>query len=128
MTMHSLAALAVFLFGTTFLWLTPAFVGLAPEALSGSQWTILQILVWLTILGFSAAAWGVFKAAEWWSPALVGSAVLGLATTATYWFAVHGLDGVTNVSSNVLIHGGLSLLIVVAAAIPQVRAGIEERL
>jgi hypothetical protein len=62
---RNLGALALFLYGTTFLWLTSAFAGTGTPA-SGTAWTVTQLLVITTIGGFSVAAWGIYKATSWW--------------------------------------------------------------
>jgi hypothetical protein len=52
-------AQVLFIFGTTFLWLTPAFLGSAAKA-DGSLWTAVPILSLLTIVSFAVAAtWNV---------------------------------------------------------------------
>jgi hypothetical protein len=63
---RNLGALALFLYGTTFLWLTAAFAGTGTPA-SGTAWTVAQLLVIATIGGFSVAAWGSYKATSWWA-------------------------------------------------------------
>ena len=73
---RNLGALALFLYGTTFLWLTAAFAGTGTPA-SGTAWTVTQLLVIATIGGFSVAAWGIYKATSWWARLAVGSAIFG---------------------------------------------------
>jgi hypothetical protein len=70
-------AIGVFLFGTTFLWMTPAMSGSQGQAMNGLGWVAVQILVWLSIAGFSATAWAILKSLSWWLPALAASAALG---------------------------------------------------
>jgi hypothetical protein len=40
---RAIVAIIAFIFGTTFLWLTPAFVGSGVKA-EGTLWTVFQIL------------------------------------------------------------------------------------
>ncbi len=58
-TFKNLVALGVFLFGTTFLWMTPAFAGKTPPP-KGTAWTlanvlalaaVVQINLWMHIVG-----------------------------------------------------------------------------
>ena len=93
LTFRNVLALGVFLFGTTFLWLTPSFVG---KSLTGSLWTVTQVLAMAAVVGFAVAAWGIFKAAGWWEPLLVASAFLGIASVIPYWVGIQSLSGAVN--------------------------------
>jgi peptidoglycan/LPS O-acetylase OafA/YrhL len=126
-TVRIAVAVCVFLFGTTFLWLMPVMSGKQAD-LSGGRWTVVQVLVWLSIIGFAAAAWGIFRSNDWWAPVTAGSAVLGVAATVTYVIAARGLPGIANFGSNVAIHLGVSLVIFVAIATPPLREAISQRL
>src|SRR5687768_12213174 len=97
-------ALGLFLFGTTFLWMTRDFLA-DRRAGTGVVWSIIQVLVLLTILGFSAAAWGVFKGASWWESVALGSAILGVAAVIPYVFGIFqvGDQGDAGVQINVAI-------------------------
>lgn len=126
--MRTITAVAVFLFGTTFLWLTPAMAGKSGQELSGARWVTVQVLVWAAILGFSAAAWGLYRSLPWWTPVLAVSALAGLAASAVYALAVRDVPGVANVASNVLLHAGVSLVLLVVVSTPTVRQTLTERL
>jgi hypothetical protein len=128
MNPRNLGAIGIFLFGTTFLWMTPAMSGKGGQAVTGPRWTAVQVLVWLSIIGFAAAAWAVFKSLDWWAPALAGSAMVGLAATLAYLLAVSGTQDIANVASNVAIHAGVSLLTLVAVTAPSLRDHISSRL
>src|SRR5262245_15022463 len=78
LSFRNIVAVAVFLFGTTFLWMTPLFIG--PRA-TGAIWTAAQVLGFVAILGFTVAAWGIFKATGWWETVALASAVAGVAAT-----------------------------------------------
>jgi hypothetical protein len=84
LSFRNIVAAAVFLFGTTFLWMTPLFIG--PEA-TGVIWTGAQVLGFLAIIGFTVTAWGIFKAAEWWENVALASGVVGIAATIPYAIA-----------------------------------------
>jgi hypothetical protein len=62
LTFRNVLALGVFLFGTTYLWLTPSYVG---KSATGAVWVVVQVLSIVTIVGFAAATWGIFKATGW---------------------------------------------------------------
>jgi len=87
-TIRNLGGVALFLFGTTYLWLTPMF---AKQGLStrGVLWSITQVGSLLTLLGFAVATWGLFKRASWWDETAIGSAILGLVVLVPYWIAAH---------------------------------------
>jgi hypothetical protein len=76
-TFRTLAAIGLFLFGTTFLWMTAFMAGKTPPP-SGTVWTIANVLAYVAIVGFAIAAWSVFKQYSWWETAAVLSAVVGL--------------------------------------------------
>ncbi len=83
MTLRNALAVALFLFGASYLWLTPAFLNRA-----GFQGTIFDpkgLLALIAIVGFAAAAWGVFKDQGWWVPVAVASGLIGLASVIPYW-------------------------------------------
>jgi hypothetical protein len=55
---------ALFLFGTTFLLLTPSFATPGVST-TGVAWSITQVLALVTIALCTAATWGLFKKAGW---------------------------------------------------------------
>jgi hypothetical protein len=126
-TFRNMTALGLFFFGTTFLWLTPAFLG-GKRELTGIAWSVLQGLVLLTILGFALAAWGIFKDSSWWQLAAVISGAFGIAAVIPYWIATRGMTGIENVGSNLAIHGLGSLLVVTALVVPLCRDWLVARL
>jgi len=85
-TVRNVGGVALFLFGTTFLWLTPSF---ASEGVSttGLAWSITQVLALVTIAGFTAATWGLFKKSGWWEPVAVVFAAVGFVALIPYWIA-----------------------------------------
>ena len=95
-TFRNVLALGVFLFGTTYLWLTPSFVG---KSATGALWTVTQVLAMVTILGFALAAWGIFKAAGWWEPVLILSAIVGMASVIPYWIGLQSVAGAVDAAA-----------------------------
>ena len=125
--MRIAVAICIFLFGTTFLWLTPAMSGKQGD-FAGTRWVMVQVLVWLSIIGFAAAAWGILRSHDWWVPVVGGSAVLGLAATVVYLATARGTAGIANLGSNIAIHLGVSLVILIAIATPPLREALSQRL
>jgi hypothetical protein len=82
-TFKNVMAIGLFLFGTTFMWMTASFAGRTPPP-DGAVWTVENILALVAVIGFAAAGWGVFKELSWWEPGVqinlamhvVGSAVV----------------------------------------------------
>jgi hypothetical protein len=53
-----------------------------PEGPPGKAIGILSLLV---IVGFLAAAWGIFTEASWWPPVLIASVVLSMGVILAMW-------------------------------------------
>lgn len=73
----NIGGVSLLLFGSTFLWLTPAFVtkGLSTE---GLWWSITRVLALATLVGFTVATWGLFRRDGWWERVNVGPQVSGV--------------------------------------------------
>jgi hypothetical protein len=114
-TIRTLGGVALFLFGTTFLWLTPAFAtrGVSTD---GFLWGLTRVLAFIAIAGFTTATWGLFHRDSWWEMLAVGSAVLGLVALVPYWIAA-AKAGETTPAFNVFVlalgsAGVLALLLI----------------
>jgi hypothetical protein len=118
LTFRNVLALGVFLFGTTFLWLTPSFVG---KSLTGAVWTVVQVLAMAAVVGFAVAAWGIFKAAGWWEPLLVVSALIGIASVIPCWVGIQNLSGAVNAAAieNIVGHLFGSVLVIATLLVHQ---------
>jgi hypothetical protein len=116
-TTRNMGGVALFLFGTTFLWLTPSLASPGVPT-TGVAWSITQVLALVTIALFTAATWGLFKKAGWWEPLAVVAAAVGLAVLLPYWIAASHA-GELNPAFNVLIHAlgnvGVLVLLLVPA-------------
>jgi hypothetical protein len=116
-TIRNLGGVALFLFGTTFLWLTPAFATRGAST-KGAMWSVTQVLALVTLAGFTIATWGLFRRASWWEGVAIASALLGLAVLIPYWLAAHHA-GEPTPWCNVLIHAlgdvGVLVLLLVPA-------------
>jgi hypothetical protein len=101
-SIRNLGGVALFLFGTTFLWLTPSFAGQGAST-KGVAWSITQILALVTLALFTAATWGLFTKAGWWEPLAVIAAAIGVLVLIPYWLAASHA-GAVNPGFNVLVH------------------------
>lgn len=114
-TIRNLGGVALFLFGTTFLWLTPAFAS-RDASTRGSLWAVTQVLALAALLGFSVATWGLFTRGGWWETVALVAAAVGALSLVPFWVAAHRA-GETTPWWNVLVHavgiaGVLTLLLV----------------
>jgi hypothetical protein len=116
---RNILAIGIFLFGTTYLWLTPAFIG---KSATGTLWAAVQVLAYAAIIGFAVAAFGIFNGTDWWEPIAIGSAVIGMAAVILYWVGLQNVSGALNAAAveNIAIHflGGAAIaaLLVVHSA------------
>jgi hypothetical protein len=101
-TIRNTGGVALFLFGTTFLWLTPSFASRGVST-TGAMWAVTAVLALATLAGFTVATWGLFRKASWWEGAAVTSAVLGVIVLVPYWLAARHA-GETAPEFNVFIH------------------------
>lgn len=85
-TIRNMGGVALFLAGTTWLWLTPAFATKGVTT-SGIFWSATRALSLLTIVGFCLATVGLFARQSWWETAALSSAVVGLLALIPYWLA-----------------------------------------
>jgi hypothetical protein len=85
-TIRNVGGAALFLFGTTFLWLTPSFASPGVST-SGVAWSISQVLALVTLALFTAATWGLFKKAGWWKLVALVAAGVGFVVLVPYWIA-----------------------------------------
>jgi hypothetical protein len=116
-TIRSLGGISLFLAGTTWLWLTPAFAARGVST-SGAAWAITGVLCLLTIATFCVATWGLFARHSWWEAVALGSAALGLVALIPYWVAAHGGGEATgavtwNTFTHVLMIAGVFALLLV---------------
>jgi hypothetical protein len=113
-TFRNVFALVLFLFGTTFLWVSATWTG---SSATGTIWTLVQVLAFATIIGFAIAAWGIFKDTGWWQPIAIVSAIVGLIVLIPYGIGA-SLLGVANIGTNVALHaiGSVAVLVVLLVA------------
>jgi hypothetical protein len=114
-TIRTMGGIALLVFGSTFLWVTPEFA--SPDvATTGALWSITRVLALVTLLGFTVATWGLFQRASWWEVTAIAAAILGVVAMIPFWVAANHA-GETTPGFTVLIHlvgsaGVLILLLV----------------
>jgi hypothetical protein len=123
LTIRTLGGIALLLFGTTFLWLTPAFAtqGIATE---GVLWATTRVLAFVTIAGFVLATWGLFHRAAWWERSAIASALLGLVVLVPYWIAA-ARAGETAPAFNVMIHALGSASVLGLLLVPELERWVD---
>jgi hypothetical protein len=122
-TTRNLGGIALFLFGTTFVWLTPAFAA-AGISTDGFLWSATQVLALATVVGFTVATWGLFRRASWWEAAALTSAALGVVVLVPYWLAAR-LSGVADPGFDVLIHALGALGVFVLLLVPRLERWVR---
>lgn len=116
-SIRNVGGVSLFLFGTTFLWLTPMFAAADVET-SGAAWAAVAVLASVTIVGFTVATWGLFRDTDWWEPLGVACAVAGLFTLVPYWIAANR-SGVANPVFDVVIHAAGSFGVLLLLRLPR---------
>lgn len=114
---RNVGGVSLFLFGTTFLWLTPMFVTKGLRT-TGAMWSVTGLLSFAALAGFCVATWGLFTKASWWEGVAVASAAIGMIVLVPYWYAARH-SGESNPGFNVVIHAagnaGVFVLLLVPA-------------
>jgi hypothetical protein len=124
---RTVAAGALLLFGTTFLWFMPSFLGTG-TTVGRAMWSVIQLLVLATVVGYAGAAWGLYKATTWWRPLAIGGSSLGALVLVLWWLAVSSVSGVTNMAANLALHAvGIAVLLLMLL-VPSLGRGIDRRL
>jgi len=129
-TFKNLVALGLFLFGTTFIWMTPAFAGRTPPP-KGPAWTVVNVLALIAVTGFTIAAWRVFQQYSWWGTVTLVSAVVGLMAAIPFVIGL-GQIGVgfadLGVQINLWLRLGDSAMAMAAVLLPVFRTWVLDRL
>jgi hypothetical protein len=124
-TMRNLGGVALFLFGTTFLWLTTSFATKGVRT-SGTAWSATNVLALLTLAGFTAATWGLFRASGWWEAVAVASAAVGCMAVVPYWIAARDA-GEVSPGWNVFVHLIGSAGVFVLLLVPSLERWVSEQ-
>ena len=129
-TFKNLMAIGLFLFGSTFLWMTASFAGKTPPP-TGAAWTLVNVLALLTVAGFTICAWGVYKQQSWWQMVALLSAITGLLAVIPF---VVGLTQIQvgfadlGVQINLWLHILGSLAVIAIVRLPAVQHWVLSRL
>jgi hypothetical protein len=129
-TFRNLVALGLFLFGTTFLWMTPAMAGKTPPP-TGTAWTLANVLAFVAIIAFAIAAWGVFKQSSWWEVAAVVSGIIGLVAVVPFIVGQGQIDvgfGDLGVQINLWMHILGSAAVIAIVLLPAAHDWVTWRL
>ena len=121
------AAVVLFLFGSTFLWFMPSFLGTG-TTVDGASWSVIQLLVLVTVISYAGAAWGLYKAMAWWRPMAIGASTLGAVVLPLWWITVSSITGVTNLASNLALHAAGIAVLLVGLLVPSLARGLDRRL
>jgi hypothetical protein len=129
-TFKNVFAVGLFLFGTTFVWMTAAFTGRTPTP-QGTAWSIENALALLAVVGFSVAAWGVYKGSDWWEVWAGVSAVVGLVAVVPYVVGMNA-SGIAmtdpGVGINLLLHTVGSGIVLAIVWLPAAHDWVVHRL
>jgi hypothetical protein len=129
-TFKNLVALGLFLFGTTFLWMTPAFAGKTPPP-TGAAWTLANILALVALVGFAIAGWAVFKGYSWWGAAALTCAIVGVVAVIPFVIGQSRLDvGLSDlgVQINLWMHVVGSAVVIAIVLLPAANDWVTKRL
>ena len=124
---RNVAAAALLVYASTFLWLTASFAG-TKKPPGGVTWTITNIGALASLALFAFAAWGMFRSRPWWERAAAAGAIAGLAALVPYGIAVSS-TGVAGPGLNSAIHivgsGAVLLVVLVPALEARMRAWLS---
>ena len=124
-TIRNLGGVALFLAGTTWLWLTPAFASRGVST-SGALWMTTRVLSLVTVAAFCVATWALFARHSWWETAALASAAVGLLALVAYWFAATDSGEPTGSSAwNTFVHVVMLAGIFVLLLVPQLERWVD---
>lgn len=124
-TIRNLGGVALFLAGTTWLWVTPMFASKGVST-SGFLWSLTQAMSLLTVVGFCVATVGLFGRQPWWEIAAISSAVVGLLALVPYWVAgTQGGETTGTVAYNAILHVLMVAGIFALLQVPQLERWVE---
>jgi hypothetical protein len=122
-TIRNMGGVALFLFGTTYLWLTPSLATPAVPT-TGIAWSITQVLALVTIALFTVATWGLFKKARWWESVAIVAAAVGFVALIPYWIAASHA-GEINPAFIVVIHALGNIGVLVLLRVPRLEHWVD---
>ena len=124
-TIRNVGGVALFLAGSTWLWLTPAFASRGVST-SGWLWATTRVLSLLTLALFCVATWALLARHGWWEAVALGAAALGLVAVTTFAFAARGGGETTGaVAWNVFVHLLMIAGVAVRLLVPQLEQWVD---
>ena len=123
-TFKNLLAVGLFLFGSTFLWMTPAFAGKTPPPTGTAR-------MFASVQAVPVAAWGVFKQSSWWETTALVSGVVGLVAVVPFIVGQSQLDvglGDPGVQINLWLHLLGSAAVIAIVLLPVAHNWVTRRL
>jgi hypothetical protein len=127
LTLRTLGGIALFLTGSSWLWLTPYF-STRGVATSGVLWVVTLVLCLLTVVGFLIATWGLFTRQSWWETIAIGSAGLGLITLIPYWIAADGGGETLRTTAwNAFVHVLMVAIVFVLLLVPPLERWVDQQ-
>jgi hypothetical protein len=129
-TFKNVLAMGLFLFGSTFLWMTPAFAGRTPPP-TAAAWTVVNVLALVAVAAFTVTAWAAFKEYSWWWTAAIVSASVGLLAVMPFVIALRQIDlplADVGVQINLWLHVLGSALVLAALTVSSIHDSVVSRL
>jgi ABC-type microcin C transport system permease subunit YejB len=124
-SIRNVGGVALFLAGSTWLWVTPAFATKGVDT-SGLLWSVTRVLSLVTMAGFVVATVGLFARQSWWEDVVLASAGLGLVTLAPYWAAgVRGGETTGTVAWNATVHVIMVAGVFVFLLVPSIEGWVQ---
>ena len=115
-TRRNVAAAALLVYASTFVWMTAAFAG-ARQPPGGAAWALANVGALASLAMFTLTAWGVFKSRPWWERAAAAGAIIGLAALVPCGIATSS-TGVSGPGLNSAIHIAGSAAVLLILLVP----------
>ena len=127
-TFRNALAMVLFLFGASYLWLTPTFLN--QPGFRGTIFDPKGLLAVIAILGFAVAAWGLFKDQGWWVSVAVASGLIGVASVIPYWiWALPTAEGNRpQMIENLIIHLAGGAVVAIVLLVPTTQRWLTSHL
>lgn len=122
-TIRTVGGAALFLFATTFIWLTPSFASRGIST-KGPWWAASSMLAWATTATLIGATWGLFTRTTWWAGAAVAGAAVGIVASCVYWVAASRSSEAAS-TYNALIHVAGSAGVFVLLLVPALESWVQ---
>jgi hypothetical protein len=122
-TRRNVAAAVLFVYASTFLWMTASFAG-TKKPPGGAAWTIANVGALASLALFTLAAWALFKSAWWWERVASAGAIAGLAALVPYGIAASS-TGVPGPGLNSAIHIAGSAAVLLVLLVPALERRVQ---